>query len=301
MSEIQTPCDAEGCSLGFVICESDEDIQKFGERKACGKCGGSGFTRNQTPYKVYVKQYDPQGMESDNKHLEVDDVKYYTPDTGILEYSKNEWKNYLEMAETAVYISQRVATGNVESAESKEIDRDDMYSFLFRVGKCYFNRLRFVIQAFENYFIPNPMVVSIAIPYSYAILTEGEAFTELKDILSSNVPVMLKARQVEGFINKFVSQSSPVRQFIEVLKLVDPLLYNINSEISGFKANGIVTAEQYANHVFAYPTLQNLYVQDPNLFYQDSTIIAKKVMKELEQYKPEPVEDLKTKLLKQQS
>jgi len=300
MSEIQTPCDAEGCQNGQILCETEADQSEYGDRKYCGKCGGSGYTRNQTPYKVYVKQYDPQGLESDNKHLDVDDVKYYTPDTSILEYSKSEWKDYLEMAETAVYISQRVATGNVESAESKQIDRDDMYSFLTKVGQCFFQRLRFVLQCFENYMIASPVQVSVEIPYSYAILSESEAFTALKDILSSNVPVMLKASQVDSFVNKFISQSSPVRKFIDVLKVVDPLLYYTNAEIAGFKANMIVTPEQFAVHVFAFPTLQNMFFNDKDLFAKDTNQIVATLKKDLEQYKPEPVKDLKTKLLEQQ-
>src|SRR5690606_7904049 len=174
---------------------------------------------------------DSTGVEGDTHLLNIDDVKYYTPPIGILDYSKNEWKDYLTLAETAVYISQRVATGNVESAKSKEIDRDDMYAYLFKVGQCYFNRLRFVLQCFENYFVSSPTQVSVSIPFSYAILSEGEAFSALKDILSSTVPVMLKASQVESFINKFVSQASPIRKFLEVLKVVDPLLYYTNAEI----------------------------------------------------------------------
>lgn len=300
MSEIQTPCDVENCNLGFIPCDTPEDVERFGERKACLKCGGTGFIRNQTPYKVYIKQFDPQGSVDDNKHLDVDDVRYYTPPTGILEYSKSEWKNYLEMAETAVYISQRVATGNVESAKSKEIDRDDMYSFLFRVGQCYFQRLRFVLQCFENYMVASPTQVSVAVPYSYAILSEGEAFEALKDILSSSVPVMLKANQVEGFINKFVSQSSPIRKFIDVLKVVDPLLYYTNNEIAGFKASNIVTPEQFSIHVFAYPTLQNMYMNDPELFMKDKNAIVKALSKELEKYKPAPVKTLRETLLEQQ-
>lgn len=294
MSEVQTPCDSEGCQSGRVICETPADIAAFGDTKACIKCGGSGYTRNQTPYKVYVKQYDPQGIEGDTKHLEIDDVKYYTPETSILDYSKKEWRDYLEMAETAVYISQRVSTGNVQSADSKEIDRDDMYSFLFRVGQCYFNRLRFVLQSFENYLVPSPMQVSIAVPYSYAILSEGEAFAALKDILASSVPIMLKASQVEGFINKFVSQSSPIRKFIDVLKVVDPLLYYTQGEIAGFRSNFIVSADQQAVHVFAYPALQNMYFKDKNLFMEDTQSIADKLLKELQtNYKPVPAPTLR--------
>lgn len=297
MSEIQTPCDAEGCQDGKILCDTDADIAAFGDRKNCARCGGTGYTRNQTPYKVYVKQFDPQGGVDDNKHLDVDDVKYYTPPTGILDYSKNEWKGYLEMAEIAVYINQRVATGNVESAKSKEIDRDDMYSFLFRVGQSYFTRLRFIHQAFENYLVASPTEVTVQTPYSYAILSESEAYEALKDILASNVPVMLKASQVEGFISKFVSQSSPIRKFIDVLNVVDPLLYYTGAEIAGFKANNIVTPAQYSVHVFAYPVLQNMFAKDNTLFLQETQAIAAKLTEELKPFVPPVVKDLKTTIL----
>lgn len=296
MSEIETPCDAEGCQGGKILCESEEDIHANGATKQCKKCGGTGWTRNQTPYKVYLKRYDPQ-MSDDTKHLEVDDVKYYTPETAILDYSKKEWKDYLEMAEMAVYVQQRVATGNVESAQSKEIDREDMYSFLYRVGKCYFQRLRFVLQALENYLVSNPTQVNVETPYSYAILSESEAFAALKDILISNVPVMLKASQVESFVNKFVSMSSPIRKFLDVLKTVDLLLYYNNLEIGGFRANNVVTPEQQAIHVFSYPVLQNMYLDNPNLFLQDTKVVADQLKKALKQFIPAPVKDLKETII----
>lgn len=295
MSEVHGPCD--DCVLGKVACETDADIATYGDHKPCLKCGGSGFTANQTPYKVYIKTNDTSAPEGENKHLEVDDVKYYTPPTGILDYSKNEWRDYLTLAETSVYISQRVSTGNIESAKSKEIDRDDMFSFLSRVGQCYFSRMRFVLQCFENYMVSSPTQVSVAVPFSYAILSEGEAFAALKDILSSTVPVMLKASQVESFINKFVSQSSPIRKFLEVLKIVDPLLYYTNQEIQGFKSSNIVTLQQYSVHVFAFPTLQNMFMEDKTLSMQEVKAIANKLTEELKKYEPVEEKDLKTKLL----
>jgi hypothetical protein len=299
MSEIQTPCDA-GCQDGFIVCEDPTDILVFGDQKKCIKCNGTGFTSNQSPYKVYIKQYDPYngtGSPDEAKYLDTDDVKYYSPPTDVLNYSKDEWKNYLEMAEVAVYINQRVKTGNTPSAESKNIDRDDMFAFLARVAQSYFSRLRFALQAQENYNVPSPSVVSVETPYSFAILTEAEAFEALKGILSSDMPVMLKASQVEGFINKFVSQTSPIRRFVDVLKIIDKLLWYTNNEISGFKANGIVKPEQYATHVFAFPVLQNMYFDDKSLFLQDINTIVNNLKEQLKEFMPEKQPDLKTKLL----
>lgn len=297
MSEIETPCEAEGCNGGWIICETQEDLQKFGEKKSCGVCGGTGGTTRQSPYKIYKKRFDPN-MGDGEKYLDVPDVQFYTPDVAILDYSKEEWKNYLEMAEAAVYIQQRVQTGNVESADSKEIDREDLYAFLARVGQVFFSKLRFCLQSFENYLVASPGEVVVNIPFSYAILTEGEAYEALQKILASNVPVMLKANQTESFINKFVSQSSPLRKFIDVLKLVDPLLFYTAAELQTYKASGIVTAEQMSIHVFAYPMLSQMWSKAKNIFVEkEADAIAEALLKEVEKFKPEQPTDLKTKLI----
>jgi hypothetical protein len=295
MSEIFSPCDDPLCKDGWIDCDVSKDCPDG--KKTCGKCGGSGQISNQTPYKSYIKRFDPQGMEGDDKILEVPHVQFYTPDTSILDYSKAEWKNYLEMAERAVYVTQKVQTGNVESADSKSIDRDDMYAFLSRIAKVYYSKIKFVLQAWENYFYSNPDQVTIEVPYSFAILQEDEAFAGLKDILASNIPVMLKASQVESFVNKFLSQNSPIRKFLDVLKITDPLLFYNSNEITSFKLNGAVSPEQMTAHVFSFPVLQKMYFEDPLLFMQDTKAIIKKVETELQTMVPEQPVDLKTKLL----
>lgn len=294
MSEIQTPCDAPKCTEGWILCDDQKDVEKYGDRKPCQVCGGTGYRRNQTPYKTFVKQFDPQAGVGEQEHLNVDEVKYYTPDVGILDYSKNEWRDYLEQAERAVYVQQKVQTGNVQAAKSKEIDREDLYSFLSRIGQCFFGRLRFALQSFENYLVSSPGQVTVNAPYSYAILSEGEAFTALKDILGSNVPIMLKASQVESFINKFVSQSSPIRRFVDVLRLVDPLLYYNTADISSFKMNNVVSSVQFTNHVFSYPVLQEMYFSDKSLFLLETKVIVDRVKAELKKYEiaePKGVKD----------
>jgi hypothetical protein len=295
MSEVETPCDTPGCSAGRIECDITDEFPEGW--KACRNCGGTGFKTPQSPYKIYKKRIDPNGMEGDNAYLKVPDVQYYTPETAILDYSKKEWKDYLEQAETAVYIQQRIKTGNVEAAKSKEIDRDDLYSFLSRVGQTFFSRMRFTVQCFENYLVANPSQVSIDNPYSYAILSEGEAFDALSKILESSVPVMMKANQVESFINKFVSASSPIRKFLDVLSYVDPLLFYSAADLLNYKIGGVISSDQLSVHVYSFPALQKMYFEDPNLFLQDVAAIAAKLETALQDYKPKPATDLRTTLL----
>lgn len=293
MSEIRPPCEDPSCNEGRVECEPSEEFPEGW--KPCKKCNGTGYAP-QSPYKVYIKRYDPQGMEGDNKYLEVPDVQYYTPPVDVLNYSKAEWKEYLQMAEAAVYVSQKVMTGHVESAKSKEIDRDDLYAFLSRVAQGYFRDLRFCLQMFENYLVKNPAQVTVQIPYSFAMLSETEAMLILKDIVTSNVPVMMKANQIEGFINKFVSQSSSIRKFIDVLKIADPLLFYSTDEVTSFRINNAVSAQQYSNHIFAFPTLQRMYFENNLLFLQDTQKIIDLLKIELAKIVP-PSSELKTAIL----
>ena len=131
MSEIQSPCEAPLCQNGLVDCEVSEIFPEG--KMPCTRCHGTGYTTVQSPYKTYIKKYDPTGLTEDNKRalMEADDVKFYTPDVGILNYSKQEWRDYLELAEMAIYVLQKVRTGNIESAESKEVDLSESYVFSY--------------------------------------------------------------------------------------------------------------------------------------------------------------------------
>lgn len=297
MSEIQSECENPECYDGWVECAISD---KYPEGKMpCSQCHGTGYAAVQSPYKTYVKKQNAVGPEQDNRTtLEAPSVQFYTPDTGILDYSKNEWRDYLEMAEMAIFIQQKVDTGNVESAKKAELNLNEFYAFLRRIAQSFYNGLRFVIQCEENYSVKSPAQVTVNIPFSFAILSEDEAFDALNKILTSPAPAIIKGNQVEAFILKFVSQSSPVKKAYNVLKLVDLLLLKNDNEINLLKSNNIITAEQWSIHTFAYPVLMNMYQEDENLFEQDADVIAEQLKTELVNYNPKApqVVDLKTQL-----
>jgi len=246
----------------------------------CPKCGGAGFTTVQSPYKVYTPRYDPNDA-NENKHLQTDPVKFFSPDVGIIDYSKEAWKDYLKQAETAIFINQKVYTGQVQSAESKEIDLDDLYAWLLNISKVFYNNMRMLLQCLEEYISRTPATVSVERPYSFAILTEGEAFVALNNILLSKAPVFIKGNQVDNFVSKFVSRDSPVIRALAILKQYDPLLFYSIDEIQTFKGANVVTQEMYTRHVLAYPVLLKLYMQDKNFLNQDDATIIKQLDKEI--------------------
>jgi hypothetical protein len=265
MSEVQQPCDT--CNgAGTIRCET--------RTETCKSCNGSKYVTIQSPYKTYRKIQD--SFDTDNKVFSTPSVEYYSPDSAILDYAKNQWKDYLSMAEAAVFIQQKTETGNVQAAESKEIDREELYSWLSNISKVLYNNLEMFLQYLENYVNPNPIDVSVEKPYSFAILTESEAFDALSSMLSSSIPVPIKANQVDNFANKFISDSSPVKRALQILKKFDLLLYYSSSDVANAKGIGFVDNKMCQKHMLAYPILIQMYELDKGLFdLTDKQIIAK--------------------------
>jgi hypothetical protein len=266
MSEVQTECDS--CQgQGWVTCETGKET--------CHRCRGSKYISIQSPYKVYRKVPN-ENFDPNNEILKTPSVEFYTPPVGIIDYTSKQWQQYISLAEMAVFVQQKVETGNVQAAKSKEIDREELYAWLANISKVLYNNLQMFLQYLENYVSSNPITVTVERPYSFAILTESEAFIALDAILTSPAPIAIKANNVDNFVNKFISESSPVKRALSILKKYDLLLYYSDDELTNLKGLGIIDSMMLQKHTLAYPVIIKLYEQDNNLFnLEDDQIIVK--------------------------
>lgn len=284
MSEVQQPCDT--CNgTGKTQCETGFE--------PCKTCKGAQYLSVQSPYKVYRKVQD--SFDADNKVFSTPSVEFYSPDSAILDYSKNQWASYLSKAEEAVFVQQKTDTGNVESAKSKAIDREELYSWLANISKVLYGNLQMFLQYLENYINASPIKVSVEMPYSFAILTESEAFEAMNMMLTSSAPVLLKASQIDNFVNKFVSESSPVKRALHILKKYDLLLYYSEDSVTNLKGNAFVDSKMCQRHTLAYPVLIQMYELDNSLFDLEDDQIIKKLTIEVDKY--DLTKDLKTAII----
>lgn len=273
MSEVQQECD---------VCKGTGKYKYETETETCRTCKGSKFVTIQSPYKVYRKVHD--SFDTDNKVFSTPSVEFYSPDTGILMLVQKQWLGYLEQAEEAVFIQQRQDTGDVQAAKSKQLDQEGLFAWLSNISKVLFNNIEMFLQNLENYANASPIKVSVERPYSFAILTESEAFEALTLILASNASIILKANQVDNFINKFVSESSPVKRTLRILKMYDLLLYYSNDEINNLKGQGTVDNNMIIKHALAYPVLIQMYEMDNSIFDLDDEKIIVKLEAEVDKY-----------------
>lgn len=284
MSEVQQACDT---------CHGTGEIKCATGLETCKTCKGSKYVSIQSPYKIYRKVHD--SFDADGKVFSTPSVEFYTPPIGVLDYTQKNWKEYLSMAEMAVFVQQKVETGNVEAAKSKEIDREELYAWLYNISKVLYNNLQMFLQYLENYINPNPITVTVERPYSFAILTESEAFEALSKMLSTSIPVPIKANQIDSFVNKFISDSSPVKRALQVLKKFDLLLYYSNSDVADLKGNGVISIQDYQKHALGYPVLIQMYEIDKTLFELEDEQILKKLESEIS--KKDLSKDLKQSVL----
>lgn len=284
MSEVQQPCDEcngkgqTSCSTGWETCKS---------------CKGSQYVTIQSPYKVYRKVQD--SFDTDNKVFSTPSVEFYSPDTGILTLVQKQWIGYLEQGEEAVFVQQRQDTGSVQAAKSKQLDQEGLFAWLSNISKVLFGNLEMFLQYLENYANASPIKVSVERPYSFAILTESEAFETMTVLLTSNAPVFLKASQIDNFVNKFVSESSPIKRALHILKKYDLLLYFSNDDVMNLKGQGAVSGVMVMRHTLAYPVLIQMYELDQTLFDLEDEQIIMKLAAEVDKY--DLTKDLKTSLL----
>lgn len=289
MSEVQQPCD-DCHEKGRIPCDTSVHQSGF---QTCKKCKGSGYLSVQSPYKVYRKVHDT--FDADNKVFSTPSVEYYSPDTGILNLVQQQWQKYLEQGEEAVFVQQKIKTGNVEAAKSKQLDQEGLFAWLSNISKVLFNNLEMLLQYIENYVNVSPMKVSVERPYSFAILTESEAFEALTTLLTSDSPVLLKASQIDNFVNKFISESSPVKRALQILKKYDLLLYYSSADIIALKGQGAISSKMVMQHTLAYPVLIQLYETDSTLFDLEDVQILEKLSAEVDKY--DLTKDLKTTLI----
>lgn len=289
MSEVMQECD-QCHGKGQTLCKDGLTATHW---ETCQTCHGSKFISIQSPYKTYQKV--PNSFDTEGKVFNAPSVEFYSPDSAILDYSKGQWIAYLEQAEEAVFVQQKIKTGNVEAAKSKQLDQEGLFSWLSNISKVLFNNLELFLQYIENYTNASPMKVSVERPYSFAILTESEAFETLTILLTSNAPVLLKAAQIDNFINKFISESSPVKRALQILKKYDKLLYYSNTDVMSLKASGFIDTKMCQQHFLAYPVLIQMYELDPGIFDLEDDQIIIKLSTEIDKY--DMTKDLKTAVI----
>ncbi len=278
MSEIELPCDV--CVAGEEAVDITDECPTG--LRPCRKCGGTGHLSLQSPFKIYKRKLFPDNPEL---NANIKPVEFFTPDIAILNYNASAWKETLQMGEDAIYIQQRVETGNVESAKSREKQLESMYAWLGRISNVIYHNIQ---QALNNYaLLTGAGEVTINKPISYAIMSELEAFDYLNKIVSTDAPVFIKTTHIENFLNRYISRTSPVIKIVEVLKRVDPFVFYTTKDMQTLSDSAVLADIDWKVHSYAFPLLMQMYSRNKELLEKENEAIEAELLRVMaEKFKP---------------
>ena len=282
MSEVELPCDQ--CVRGQVSCSPCEEFPDG--LKPCSDCQGSGYLSLQSPFKIYKRKLFPDAPEL---NANIRPVEFFTPDIGILNYNADAWRKTLQLGEDAIYIQQRVETGNVESAASREKTMESMYAWLGRISSVIYSNIQ---TALDNYsIITGDGSITVNRPMSFAIMNEMEAFQYLNTIVSTDAPSFIKATHIENFLNKYISKTNPIIKVVDVLKRVDPFVFYTSSDLKTLSDAGVISDSDWRTHAYAYPLLMKMVSKERDLIASEIDELEAKLIAELDKKKPISVSD----------
>lgn len=280
MSEVELPCDAPNCVSGLVPCAKTDENPKGLED--CGACKGTGRKSTQSIFKVYKRQIDPNNPGFNEK---APPVEFITPDTEILKYNKDSYKESLASAEESVYVQQRQQTGNVESWKTRELALTEMYAWIIRNANQFYINLEHHLTI-RDQIEGNYDMVTVEKPMSYAVINELEAFEILDVILKSDSPQFIKHSQIEAFLGKYISKGNNIHKIVDVLMMVDPFAFYTTKDIDTLSGqNDILEADRFT-HAYAFPLLIQMAISDRELLSNETSLVAEKLRKEIDTRRP---------------
>jgi hypothetical protein len=230
----------------------------------------------QSSFKIYKRKLFPEAPEL---NVNIKPVEFFTPDIAILNYNAEAWMKNLQLGEDAIYIQQRVETGNVESAKSREKQLESMYSWLGRISSVIYENIQSTIDNYSP--LINGWEVVVNKPIIFSIMNELEAFEYLNAIVNADAPVFIKTSHIENFLNKYISKTSPVIAVVDVLKRVDPFVFYTTKDLQTLSDSGVINDEDWRVHSYAFPILMQMYTKDPDLFSETYEKIELELKKEL--------------------
>jgi hypothetical protein len=183
------------------------------------------------------------------------------------------------MGEEAIYIQQKSLTGGVESARSREISLESMYSWLGRISSTIYSNIQ---DSLNNFALLNGTgFVTVNKPMSFAILNELDAFDYLNTIVNTDAPVFIKTTHIENFLNKYISKTSVVLKVVDILKRVDPFVFYTMKDLQTLSDSGVINDSDWRIHAYAFPLLMMMYSNDPEIMEQDYKVIQAELMRQI--------------------
>ena len=253
-------------------CNNGKVYSAEGGAKACSVCNGTGKLKF-SPARDYVHQVPGRLDDADNQP-QFPGLTYVSPDSNILEFSKQKIKDDIETAFTFINIDVSLKGDNTgeQSATKAKIDRDEQFTFMLTISNELFALLSDFINAaysirwgssHEN------KAIKVSPPKTFELLTSQELTSELSEGKKSGIPNIALLELNKEYIQQRFPQNGVASRIATIVNYCDPYSIKSSEEIALLKGQGIIQLWQAILHEEIINYIQEEQLNDSEFINKD--------------------------------
>jgi len=240
----------------------DEYIDEKQKRTLCGDCNGTGNKLKTGPMNVKTI-HKPDAITDPAGTMQIPNpaIGFVDPPTGSLDFTYKKYRNDIDDAFAHLNIrvsNDNVRGGNDNTAKGKEIDREELFSFILRISNEVFATTKFIIEMMGGMRYGDSWKgVQVSPPQNFSMLTANDLMEELKTSESANIPDIVLRSIVQDYSAKRFVQDSYKQKIFEVAEYCDRLILYDTIQIAGKLASGTIAKWEAILHDSIYTFILN--------------------------------------------
>lgn len=263
--EYITPCeyshsDGGVCDKGYINLDGQN-------RVSCPSCKGSGVQRSTSPFHT-IQMPIPDAFTQGVQMLPPPFAGFIQPDIATPEFLDKQIDKNLSkgLSILNLNLSESDVKGS-DTALGKQIDREEMFSFLLNISHQTFDLFEFSLGTIQKmrYGISSDSP-EISYPKNFSIRTESDLTEEIAAAKSEGLPDVVIRQLVFEYVNTRFSNSNRANKIIDLVFSTDRLITLSSLEISGKITMGTVAKWEDILHTSIYTWIDDKIKKEPEFF-----------------------------------
>lgn len=257
----------QGCSPGYVVeYDGEKTIHQI-----CSTCGGHGKKNKRSPLGVYEMEI-PGRLDGDgDTAIPTPPFGFVSPGVEILKHLKDEVKdNITDGFEILnITVSNSVVKGG-DTALGKQIDREEMFSFILKISDEIFEALIFgyKIQGLMRYGT-DFNYPEIAAPKTFLMRSEYDYLSEINESIKAQMPTIVIREQLEEYIGLRFGTNRKFGSIVGLAFKVDRLAIMSQIDINAGISLGKIGKWEAILHDSIYQFIEETINEDPEFMEKD--------------------------------
>jgi hypothetical protein len=263
---VGTPCEFENekgaCDNGSFILTNGEGTV------TCPNCQGSGLMSRTSPFTDYLVK--PKTRDDDGDTGIADPFKYVAPDTGILNFLRQEIEKNKAKARQILHL--RTSNTTVQGQEDMTatvaaIDVKSMNAFINLVSDQMFNLYEGILEAIGwMRYRSEDRLYSLTRPTTFDFRSEEDFIAQLSVAVSAGVPPLVVREMLLKYLRTIYFSDQQVAEAFDVLIEADRFLDTSNDQIALKLARGTAAKWEDVLHCSGATLIRELVLEDENYF-----------------------------------